>query len=302
MANQTYQETLDKHRHWVQLAALASVLTALLLIASKAIAWYYTSSASMLGSLLDSIMDSAASLINLVAIQYALKPPDKEHKFGHGKAEALAAIAQSSLIAVSSCLLIFYAARRGYTGEIVDPDKSIWGIGVTLFAIVITLALVAFQKFVTNRTHSQVIAADSLHYTSDLLLNISVLLALWASSVGWHAFDWLLGIGIGLYLLRGAGSITLDAFDVLMDRELPDEIRNNIKELSSSVEGVCNTHGLRTRRSGGSYIIQIHLDMEPQLSLAEAHRNSDLVQQAIVQAYPNAEVTTHIDPVAPEQH
>ncbi len=277
-------------------ATYASVVVALLLICAKAAAWWLSGSVSLLATLIDSTLDALASLLNLMAVRHALSPADTQHRFGHGKAEALAGLGQSVFIAFSAGLLLLESSRR-----LVDPVPVAapeLGMGVMVFSIVATLVLLAFQRHVVRRTGSTAIGADALHYRTDLLVNGSVILALLLATRGWPGFDALFAIGIAFYILYSAWEIVRQAFDHLMDRELPDEERERIMQLATAHQEVRGLHDLRSRRAGTRTFIQLHLELDDYLSLLEAHRISDEVEATIRKAYPGAEVIIHTDPLS----
>ncbi len=276
-------------------ATYASVATALLLIAAKVVAYLLTDSVSLLSTLLDSLLDAAASLINLLAVRHALTPADREHRFGHGKAEPLAALGQSTFIAGSAAFLIVQAANRLVSPHPVTNTGI--GLGVMAFSIAATLLLVLFQRFVIRRTGSLAIKADSLHYASDLIVNASVVVALILVAVyGWQRVDPVFGAGISLYIIYTAWQIARTALDMLMDRELPDEERKRIRAIALANPGVRAVHDLRTRASGPTVFVQMHLEVDGKLTLAEAHAIADAVEAQVHAAYPGAEIIIHEDP------
>lgn len=276
-------------------ATYASVSVALLLIAMKTSAWIATESIAMLSTLVDSLLDALASLVNLFAVRHALTPADREHRFGHGKAEALAAMAQSAFIAGSAVLLLFQAGERLLHPRI--PVRPEIGIAVMVISILFTILLVAFQLWVVRRTNSVAIAADSLHYKGDVLVNVAVIAALILGNwFGWIYADPLFGVAIALYILYNAWLIVREAMDMLMDRELPEEERQRIREIALSHPEVENLHDLRTRRAGPQYFIQFHLVLNAELSLLKAHEISDAVETEVRSAFPDAEVLIHQDP------
>jgi ferrous-iron efflux pump FieF len=280
----------------MRLATYASISVALVLIVAKLIAWGMSDSVSLLATLIDSTLDALASLINLLAVRHALSPADREHRFGHGKAEALAGLGQAAFIAGSSGFLLLEAARRFV--EPVQLDSYGIGIAVMLFSIAATVGLLMFQRHVIQQTGSTAIQADALHYRTDLLVNASVIVALLLSSLGWSGFDPLFAIAIAVYILYSAWEIVKQSFDHLMDRELPDEEREQIKAIALSHEEVRGMHDLRSRRSGIDTFIQLHLELDDDLTLLEAHEISDEVELLLQQAYPSGEIIIHIDPVS----
>ncbi|MEQ8356452.1 MAG: cation diffusion facilitator family transporter [Kiloniellaceae bacterium] len=279
----------------LRLATVASVATAGVLIVVKLAAFLLTDSVSILSTLIDSLLDAAASAVNFVAVRHALVPADREHRFGHGKAEPLAAVGQAIFITGSAVLLLIAASQRFFSPR--PLTNSDVGIGVMVFSIVATLALVTLQRHVVRRTGSLAISADQLHYTGDLLVNGAVILALvLTAELGWRFVDPIFGIGIALFILYNAWQIAAGAFDMLMDRELPEEERGRIRETILGHDGVLGLHDLRTRASGPQIFVQCHIELDPGLSLLTAHAISDAVENELRQAFPGAEVIIHQDP------
>lgn len=281
-------------------ATYASVATALLLIGAKVVAYLLTGSVSLLSTLLDSLLDAAASLLNLLAVRHSLTPPDREHRFGHGKAEPLAALGQSTFIAGSAVFLLVQAADRMITPQAITNTGV--GLAVMAFSIAATLILVLFQRYVIRRTRSLAIKADALHYASDLIVNGSVIVALILVSVyGWQRVDPIFGAGIGLYIIYTAWQIARSALDMLMDRELPDEDRKRIRSIAQSRSGVRAVHDLRTRASGPTTFVQLHLEIDGNMTLNDAHIIADSVEAEIRAAFPGAEIIIHEDPAGIEE-
>ena len=280
----------------LRLATYASVTTATVLIAGKLAAALMTGSVSVLASLVDSMMDVAASLINLLAVHYSLQPPDREHRFGHGKAEPLAGLVQAAFIAGSAVFLILHAIDRLLHPQ--PMNDALVGVGVLLFSIAATLLLLAFQHHVIRLTQSTAIRADALHYATDLLTNTATIVALGLAMLGWPLADPIFAIGIALYILYSAGHIGYEATQLLMDHELPPEIHRQVKEIARNHPLVRGVHDLRTRRSGQTYFVQLHLMLDDQLPLVEAHQVADEVEAAIKAAFPNADVLIHEDPAS----
>ena len=279
----------------LRLASTASVITAGTLIVAKLAAWSVTGSVSLLASLVDSVMDSIASAINLFAIRWSLQPADEKHRFGHGKAEPLAGLAQAAFIAGSAVFLIFHAVDRLRYGQQLDQIGI--GIGVMLFAIIMTVGLLVVQRYVIRKTHSTAIRADSLHYVTDLLTNVSILLALYLATLGWTWADPVFAIGVAIYIFYSAYQIGQDAFQQLMDRELPDDILQKIQATALSHPEVTGTHDLRTRQSGPTRFVQLHLELSENMSLKRAHDIADRVEAEIMAFLPGAEVIIHQDPI-----
>ncbi len=284
----------------MRLAAWASLAVAGLLVLVKAVAWFMTGSVAILGSLVDSALDVAASLVNFLAIRTALEPPDAEHRFGHGKAEAIAGLIQSAVILGSAVFLLFQSiARIARPTPIEHLDL---GIGVSIFAIVLTLALVIFQKKVVKISGSVAISADRLHYTGDLLLNVAVIAALLITNlggVGWA--DGAFGVMIAAYISHTAWGIGRSSVDMLMDKEFTPKEREEIFNLVMGNHEVKGIHELKTRRSGRHSFIQMHIEMDPGLTLFDAHTIADEVEATVGEAFPNAEILIHTDPLGLEE-
>ena len=292
--------TTASYSRWVTLAGLASTATAAILILAKLIAWLLTGSSSLLASLTDSLMDISASLINLFALRYSLTPADHDHSFGHGKAESLASLAQAAFITGSALVLVMNGFSRLVNPE---PLKNLdIGIWVTVGSLALTLVLVTFQSLVVQKTQSQAIRADRLHYQSDVLFNIGVLLALGCSWYGWLWADGLFAILLGLFILKGAVQIGYEAVQTLLDRQLPDEERALIQELAVSVPGVHGIHDLRTRQAGPLRFIQLHLELDDALPLVQAHELADQTEALILAKFPGADVIIHMDPASLAGH
>ncbi len=278
------------------LAAMSSVATALVLIAAKTFAWLMTGSVSLLASLVDSVMDSMASLINFFAIRYSLVPADEEHRFGHGKAEALAGLGQAIFIAGSSVFLIHQSVLK-----LLEPtpiEASNVGIAVMVLSIVLTFALLLIQRHVVRETGSTAIEADSLHYLSDLAVNVGIIAVLAVSGLGWLWLDGAVGLAIALFILRSAWQIASESSQLLLDREMSGDVRTRISAIVSSHPDALGFHDLRTRQSGRTCFIQLHLDMDQNYSLRVAHDLADRIQTDIEKAFPGADVIIHLDPVA----
>ena len=292
--------TTASYSRWVTLAGLASTATAGILILAKLVAWLMTGSSSLLASLTDSLMDISASLINLFALRYSLTPADHDHSFGHGKAESLASLAQAAFITGSALVLVMNGISRLINPE---PLKNLdIGLWVTVGSLALTLVLVAFQSLVVQKTQSQAIRADRLHYQSDVLFNIGVLLALGCSWYGWLWADGLFAILLGLFILKGALEIGYEAVQTLLDRLLPDGERAQIVELVKSVPGVHGIHDLRTRQAGPLRFIQLHMELDDTLPLMRAHDLADQAETLILDKYPGADVIIHMDPISMVGH
>jgi ferrous-iron efflux pump FieF len=284
-------------RQW---ATYASVSVAAVLIAVKFAAWLETGSVALLSSLVDSLLDAAASLVNLVAVRHAMSPADREHRFGHGKAEPLAVLGQSAFITGSALLLLAEAVRRLIWPVPVDNPPA--GIAVMIFSIVVTIGLVLYQRYVVRRTGSIVITADEIHYRGDLFLNLGVIAALVLSAgLDFPILDPLFGGAIGIWIVYSAVRLARLSTFQLMDHELPDEERERIRAIAQSHPDVVAAHDLRTRVAGPTAFIQIHIEMDGNLSLLRAHEIADEVEAKLRAAYPNAEVIIHEDPEGIEE-
>lgn len=290
----------EDYAYWVRFAAITSSMVALTLVVIKFYAWLVSDSSAMLASTTDSILDLFASVMNIVILRFALAPADDEHKFGHGKAESLAGLVQAAFVLGSATLLIFNGVDRViHPRVIVQSDIA---IGVSIVAILLTLFLVVFQRFVIKRTGSIVISADALHYQSDLLLNLGVLLAIYLTQGIWLQADGAFTIVVGLYLLFGAGQIIYQSVYQLMDHELSEEEVTQIKNIVLSHDHALGLHELRTRQSGVHRFIQFHLELDNSLSLLEAHSIGDDIEAEICQAFAPCEVFIHHDPTSVVQN
>lgn len=291
-------ETISKaeSNQLLKLATYASVATAAILIAAKLGAYLLTNSVSVLASLVDSLMDAGASLINLLAVHYALAPPDREHRYGHGKAESIAGLAQATFIAGSGLFLILEAVDRLLHPK---PLEAVGiGLGVMIFAIVATAILMAIQHYVIKRTRSTAIRADALHYKTDLLTNVAIIAALLLSEIGWLGIDPIFALVIAAYILYSSWGIGTEAFHDLLDHELPQDKRELIIQIIKDHPKVQGMHDLRTRLSGRTEFIQMHLELDDYLPLIEAHAIADEVEEKIKQAMPSADVVIHQDPIS----
>ncbi len=278
-----------------QRAAFASVSMALFLLGLKGWAAWQTGSVSMLGSLADTTLDIVASLVTLFSVRLAAQPADDDHAYGHGKAEALAALFQTGIISASALAI----GWRGISliGDSHAPESPELGIGVSLVAIIATLALVSFQRYVVRKTGSVAIQADRVHYASDLVLNASVIAALFLDSIlHVHGADPVFGIGIGLWLLWHAKEVAVHAVDQLMDKEWPEEKRERFLAVARSHPELKGIHDFRTRSSGAHEFVQFHVWVDPGMTVREAHRVMDEVEAQLKVEFPGTEILIHPDP------
>lgn len=286
----------DRYRRW---ATYASVTVALTLIAAKLASYMATGAVAILSSLMDSSVDLLASVVTLLGVAQALQPPDTKHRFGRGKAEPLAALAQAAFVAGSGVFL-------GYegVGRLAEPrpvENAELGIATMVFAIVMTGLLLLVQRWVIRRTASMAIAADSMHYSGDLLMNSAVIAALGLTAwTGWPYWDPIFALGIAAFLVWGASRIVREALGVLMDRELPDTDRARVKEVVRAHVQTRGLHDLRTRSTGIGQHIEFHLELDPHLTLAQAHDITDEIERELRAAFPNAEFAIHQEPAGLE--
>ena len=283
------------HRNLARSAAIASITVAVILVALKSWASWKTGSTAMLGSLADSALDLVASLATLAGVWIAAMPADEDHRFGHGKAEALAAIFQVMLITLSA----FGIAARAIS-QLVDGNATAAageGIAVSLIAIALTLALLGWQRYVMQRTRSLAIQTDHLHYKSDLLLNLAVIAALVLDQyAGFGLADPLFGLAIAAWLAWGAFNAAREAVDDLMDREWPEEKRLAFVEAAARHPELSNLHDLRTRASGNRDFVQFHVDLPGSMTVEQAHDIIERVERDLCKRFPNMELLIHIDP------
>jgi ferrous-iron efflux pump FieF len=280
-------------------AAIASVSVSLFLVSIKTYAYFASHSVAMLASLADSALDLFTSWLNLVAIRQALVPADAEHRFGHGKAEPLAGLAQSAFIAASALFLVIQAVNRILAPEPIDHNLA--ALVVMCIAITCAIGLILYERRVVAKTGSLAVEADQTHYLGDLVTNIGVVVALVLSSeLGWTLADPLIAIAVAGIMVFTASGVGRTSFNQLMDRELPDEERARICRIAQAHRAVKNVHDLKTRMAGLSTFIQLHLALDPQMRLVDAHAVSDAVEKALLEAYPGAEVIIHQDPAGLE--
>ncbi len=290
--------TQDERRRVIPLAtraALASVAMACFLLLLKAFAAWTTGSVAMLGSLADTALDLLASLVTLYGVRLAATPADHDHRFGHGKAEALAALFQVMLITASAAGIAWRAILAFN-----DPQPTTggdFGIGVSVIAIVATVFLLAYQRRIIRQTGSVAILADNVHYQSDVLLNGSVIVALVLDQyLGWSGADPIFGIVIALWLAWGAFSASSNAIDQLMDKEWPEDLRAQFLDVAARQPGIRGIHDFRTRRSGSHEFAQFHMEVARDLTVGAAHDIVEAVERNLRTAFPKVEVLIHLDP------
>jgi ferrous-iron efflux pump FieF len=285
---------MGNHDHLSRQATMASIVVALILIVAKTWVYWATGSVSLLGSLLDSLLDGVTSFMNFIALRYALQPADDDHRYGHGKLESIAALAQSAFMIGSAVVLVLNSFDA-----MLDERKVVnsqWGVWVSLFAIVLTFALVCFQKYVVKKTQSLIVEADSLHYQGDLLMNAAVMITMIMVGFGVFWLDSVMAVAIGIFLCFNAWRVGARALEELMDRQLPD-VEQKIEELVLNSQGSEGCHDVRCRTSGPNLFVQFHLELDENLALWSAHEIGDRIEKNIITEYGNADVIIHLDPI-----
>ncbi|MEJ0026189.1 MAG: cation diffusion facilitator family transporter [Rhizomicrobium sp.] len=279
--------------------AFAAVGVATLLVLMKAVAYIVTDSIAMMASLADSALDVATSAVNLLAIRHALQPADREHRFGHGKAEPLAGLGQGAFIAGSAAFLVIESVSR-----LVAPhpiEHPLIGLVVMGVSIGTTIVLVVAQRIVVAKTGSLAVGADRMHYLGDIATNLGVIVGIVAATrFGILIADPIIGIAVAAILGWSAWHVFRQSYDQLMDRELPDDDREKIKAIVRGHADVRSLHDLRTRAAGVRQFIQFHIELDPAIALVRAHEISDEVERDVCRAFPNAEVIIHQDPAGVE--
>jgi len=283
------------HGHLNRSAAIASISAATLLLAIKGWAAWSTGSTAMLGSLADTVLDLVASLATRLGVWIAAQPADDKHRFGHGKAEAIAALFQIVLISISALGIASRAIEQFLSGARVQSAAE--GIGVSVAAIVVTFALLAWQRHVIRKTGSLAITTDNVHYQSDLLLNLAVIAALALDQyAGIRGADPLFGFGIALWLGWGAWKASKQVLDQLMDHEWPEAKKQRFLEVLARYPDITGVHDLRTRTSGDKDFVQFHIWVDPAMTVRKAHRVMDEIEARIHSEFPGVEVLIHTDP------
>ena len=291
----TTAKTAAEHSVHSTRAALASVSLALILLIAKSWAAYTTNSTAMLGSLADTALDVIASLTTLLGVRIAAQPADHDHRFGHGKAEALVALAQVVLIAVSAIGICWRAVDRLINGA--QTEAMTDGIAVSVLAILFTFALLWYQGQVIERTGSVAIKTDNIHYKSDLFLNGSVIVALvMDQALHISGADALFGIGIALWLIWGAWRASNEAIHQLMDREWPEDERQEFIAAATAYPELKGLHDLRTRKSGTLRFVQFHVWVPADWTVQEAHDRLDAAEEDLQRRFPGTEILIHVDP------
>jgi ferrous-iron efflux pump FieF len=291
----TTAKTAAEHSVHSSRAAIASVAVALILLIAKTWAAYATDSTAMLGSLADTALDVIASLTTLAGVRIAAQPADLDHRFGHGKAEALVALAQVVLISISAIGILWRAADRLIHGG--ETQAMDVGIIVSLFAIAMTFALLSYQHRVIARTGSVAIKTDNVHYKSDLFLNGSVIIALVLDqALHIRGADAMFGMLIAIWLMWGAYRASKEAVNQLMDREWPEEERQKFLDAAATYPEFRGLHDLRTRKSGTLRFVQFHVWVPADWTVQEAHDRLDRAEEDLQHQFPDTEILIHVDP------
>ncbi len=284
-----------------RLAATASVTVAVCLAGLKLLASILTGSLALLSSTIDSLTDIVASSVTFLSVRVSQQPPDRSHRFGHGKAEALSALAQAALVLGAALFILVEGLQRLLAPQPIRASG--FGMLVMIVAILVTLALLALQRHVVARTGSQAIAADAVHYRADFLTNFATLMSLaTARFEGWLWLDPVVAALIALYLAWHAGQIGKSAVDVLMDRELPAPARHRILAIVRGNREVRGVHDLRTRQAGQTVFIEMHVELDPELTVRAAHDIADALEKKLEKAFPGAEIIIHQEPAGIEDH
>lgn len=287
--NQAYHQQVKR-------AARFAVFVAAILIVMKVFAWWQTGSMTILAAMTDSLVDLFASLTNMLVLRFALQPADEEHTFGHGKAESLAALVQSAFITGSAVFLLLQGMQRLNEPQLITESEL--GMITGVFSMLLTSILVLYQRKVVQQTGSPAIAADSLHYQTDLYMNGAILVAIGLNSAGVTYADALFAIGIALYILYSASKMLWEAVQALLDKALPKEEIEQIWQIMREQQDIISIHDLKTRRAGAVRFIQLHLEMADDLTLMKAHEITDCLEQKILVAFPHSEVIIHQEPTS----
>lgn len=278
-----------------KLAASGSISLAIALCLIKGLAVFYTGSLAVLSSMVDSLSDIFASLVTFIAIRVSVKPASCNYRYGYGKVEALSALFQAAFIAASGLFILYDAVLRFLNP--VPLSQTGFGLAVMILSLLLTLALVAFQRSVAKATNSQAIYADSMHYSVDIMTNTSIIISLIAIhfwQINW--IDTAMAGVISIYLLYNAYALGRNAIFLLLDKELPHDVRESIYKIVAQHPLAPAIHDLRTRDLGGEYLFEFHLELDGQLNLYTAHQYTEEVEALIRQTYPQAQIIIHQDP------
>lgn len=288
-------EYMSNDAKLTQSAAIFAMIVAGILIVAKGFAWADADASSILASFADSCLDILVSLVNFFAIRFAFSPADKEHPFGHGKAESLAALMQSAFISGSAFVLLLHASER-----LIHPQPILsWQLAVWIMSLslVLTIILVIYQTWVYRQTGSLAVKADSAHYVGDILANVAVITALLGAQWGLFWLDPLVAVLIVLALLKSAYGIAKEALGMLMDHALDPDVVATVEQLVSKNSVILGCHDIKTRQSGNVQFIQLHLEFSGQLALSHAHSQGEWLVEQLVKKYPRADILIHHDPI-----
>lgn len=284
-----------KNNHLMKMASVASVTTAVCLMFAKLITYFMTGSVSILSSLFDSIQDFMTSIVSFVAVSRSIEPADKHHRFGHGKAQAIGGVFQGIIIFMAAAFLLKESVIRFLNPEPIQELRL--GVSVTIFVILATMGLVSFQTYVIKETKSLSIKADRMHYAGDVLMNLGVIISMVCSYFfDLYVIDALFGVGVSIYLFVSVFYIIKEAFSMLMDEEMPEEFRNDIKKMVLAFPDVCEITDLKTRSSGTCVFIQFNIKMNSSLSLKTAHEITEYIEDGIKDKYPDSQIIIHLEP------
>ncbi len=287
--------TNDEYSRLSKRAVKLAVATGFILLLSKLVAWYLTGSATLLSSLTDTSLDLLASALNFTVLIYALRPADEEHRFGHGKAEGVAALFQSGVILVAGVSVLYQSVKR-----LLNPqplEKAEVALGIMCFSLLLTLALVTYQQKVYKKTASLLVKADRAHFVSDIYANIGAILALLLEYLGVPYADSIGGILVALLIIQAAKEVFSHSMESLLDHELPSKEVGKFKQILDA-ENLLGYHDIRTRRSGKNYFFQVHLEFEDQTQLIAAHEVADRIEDKVEQTWKNSECIVHMDPIS----
>ncbi len=285
----------SKYARLVVMASLSSIMMALLLVIAKMLVWFFSNSITILASMTDSMMDLVTSVINYIAVRFAIKPPDEDHNYGHAKIEALAGLAQCAFISASAIFLLVSSINRYFNPvQLTNIDL---GIYVTVLSLILTLFVVVFQTYVIKKTDSQIIAADRLHCQSDLYSNLAIIVSLLICSSGYEIADVIFALLITVYIAHGVYGIGVRSLNVLLDKKISNHLINDITSIMLATPGVLGLHEMRTRRVGNYIYIQVHMCIDRNISLEEAHAIASTAQKAVLCKYSQADILIHMDPV-----
>ena len=285
----------SKYARLVVMESLSSIMMALLLVIAKMLVWFFSNSITILASMTDSMMDLVTSVINYIAVRFAIKPPDEDHNYGHAKIEALAGLAQCAFISASAIFLLVSSINRYFNPvQLTNIDL---GIYVTVLSLILTLFVVVFQTYVIKKTDSQIIAADRLHCQSDLYSNLAIIVSLLICSTGYEIADVIFALLITVYIAHGVYGIGVRSLNVLLDKKISNHLINDITSIMLATPGVLGLHEMRTRRVGNYIYIQVHMCIDRNISLEEAHAIASTAQKAVLCKYSQADILIHMDPV-----